>query len=181
MTATRRERWLLAAVPLALGAGCTVGQTATEKRATAQLESKSGSTITGTATFVPSGTAVALELNVAGASPGQHGVHLHATGDCSDPNGASAGGHWNPAMANHGLPSAAMHHLGDAGNFDVGADGTGKLTFMGNWSIGTGDMTDIVGKAIIIHANFDDGVSQTPTPGNAGARQACGVIVVQGP
>lgn len=179
MNTTRRERWLRAVLPLALGAGCTIGQMAPEKRATAQIESKSGSTITGTATFVPSGTSVALELVVTGASPGQHGVHLHATGDCSDPNGASAGGHWNPGMANHGLPAAAMHHLGDCGNFEVGADGSGKLTFMGSWSIGTGDMTDIVGKAIIIHASVDDGVSQQPTPGNAGARQACGVIVAQ--
>jgi Cu-Zn family superoxide dismutase len=91
----------------------------------------------------------------------------------------SAQGHWNPDMMMHGLPTGSMHHLGDCGNFDVGADGTGTLTITKpEWTIGTGDMTDVGQHALIVHAATDDGVTQNP-PGNAGARQACGVVNVQ--
>ena len=155
--------------------GCTVGEVTNEKHATASLVAKSGSSVTGTATFTQTGGTVMLKLNVTGASAGMHGVHLHAVGDCTALDATSAMGHWDPSMMMHGLPTATVHHLGDCGNFEVGADGTGLLTFSNAWSIGTGAPDDIVGKAIIVHAAIDDGVTQMP-PGNAGARQACGVI-----
>ena len=158
-----------------LGAACP-GPAPAGKRASAQLESRSGSAVKGTAVFLESGDKVTLTLTISGASPGQHAAHLHATGDCSAADATSAMGHWNPDMMNHGLPTATPHHLGDLGNMTVGADGTGTLTFEGDWSIGTDDAaTDIIGKAIIVHALVDDGVTQNP-PGAAGARQACGVI-----
>ena len=159
--------------------GCTVGEVTNEKHATASLVAKSGSNITGTATFTQSGATVMLKLTVTGASAGMHGVHLHAVGDCSAADATSAMGHWDPSTMMHGLPTAAVHHLGDCGNFEVGADGTGLLTFSNAWSIGTGGADDIVGKAIIVHANMDDGTTPPPPagPGNSGARQACGVIV----
>jgi Cu-Zn family superoxide dismutase len=96
------------------------------------------------------------------------------TGDCSAADGSSAGGHWNPAMNNHGMPGAASH-LGDLGNFTVAADGTGTLEISNPaWTIGDGAATDVVGKAIIVHGAPDDFTTQ-PT-GNAGARIGCGVI-----
>lgn len=164
----------LACLAMAVLAGCP-GEAPPGKRATAVLESRSGSTVSGVASFAETGMQVALTLTVSGASPGQHAVHLHATGDCSALDATSAMGHWNPDMMDHGLPTATPHHLGDCGNFTVGADGTGKLTITDDWSIGTGDPNDIIGHAIIVHASPDDGVTQNP-PGNAGARQACGVI-----
>lgn len=160
-------------VPVVFGVGCA-GE-APIKQATAALESRSASTVTGMATFTVSGSKVALKLTVTGATAGTHGVHLHAVGDCSSADANSAMGHFNPDMMNHGLPTASPHHLGDCGNLTVAADGTGTLEFSGDWSIGTGEPNDIVGKAIIVHAATDDGVTQMP-PGNAGARQACGVI-----
>lgn len=166
---------------LGLCVGCTVGEVASEKTATATLESKSGSTVTGSAKFTATGTMVSLKLTVSGASAGMHGVHLHVTGDCSAVDAATAGGHWDPPMGMHGLPGSAQHHLGDAGNFAVATDGTGTLNFTGAWSLGTGEMNDVVGHSVIVHANMDDGT--TPPmgtgmgPGNSGARQACGVIL----
>jgi len=161
--------------------GCTVGEVTNEKHATATLAAKSSSTVTGSVTFTQSGATVMMKLSVTGASAGMHGVHLHATGDCTADDASSAKGHWDPAMTMmHGLPTAAVHHLGDCGNFDVGADGTGSLSFSNAWTIGTGEANDIVGKAVIVHAAVDDGTSPAPpaTPGNSGARQACGVITV---
>jgi Cu-Zn family superoxide dismutase len=159
--------------------GCTVGEVTNEKHATASLVAKSGSNVTGTATFTQAGATVMMKLTVTGASAGMHGVHLHAVGDCADDVAANAKGHWDPSMMTHGLPTAAVHHLGDCGNFEVGADGTGLLTFSNAWSIGTGAPDDIVGKAVIVHAAMDDGTAPPApaTPGNSGARQACGVIV----
>ena len=161
--------------------GCTVGEVTNEKHAMAQLVAKSGSNVTGTAMFTSSGATVNMKLTVTGASAGMHGVHLHAVGDCSAADATSAMGHWDPSMMMHGLPTAAVHHLGDCGNFEVGADGTGTLTFSNAWSLGTQEPNDIVGKALIVHANMDDGTTPPPPagPGNSGARQACGVIVLQ--
>ncbi|SRR5213078_1105671 len=174
MNALRVGHLLPLVALVAFGAGCP-GQAPAGKRASAQLESRSGSTVKGTAVFLESGDKITLSLNVSGASPGQHAAHLHAIGDCSAVDATSAMGHWNPDMMNHGLPTAAPHHLGDCGNFTVAADGTGTLSLTNDWSIGTGAADDIVGKAIIVHALMDDGVTQNP-PGAAGARQACGVI-----
>jgi Cu-Zn family superoxide dismutase len=174
MNARRVGQLVQIAALVLVGAGCP-GPAPAGKRASAQLDSRSGSNVKGTATFIQSGDKVELTLNVSGASPGQHAVHLHAVGDCSAGDATSAMGHWNPDMMNHGLPSATPHHLGDCGNLTVAADGTGTLTISNDWSIGTGDPDDIIDKAIIVHALVDDGVTQNP-PGAAGARQACGVI-----
>ncbi len=141
--------------------------------ASANLESRSGSSVTGTGTFAEKDNKVTLTLDIAGATPGKHGAHIHETGDCSAPNASSAGGHWNPATKTHGTPDPA-HHLGDLGNIDVGADGKGKLTLSREWTVGDGSATDVVGKALVIHASEDD--LMTDPAGNSGDRQACGVI-----
>jgi Cu-Zn family superoxide dismutase len=175
--------WIRRLLPIAmfgLGAGCTVGEVGHEKKATATMEAKSGSTISGTATFLAAGTMVSLTLHVSGATPGPHGVHLHVAGDCSAPDASSAMGHWDPSMMTHGLPAVFPHHLGDCGNFTVGADGTGTLTYTAPWTLGSGETTDVVGHAIIVHQNMDDGTAPAApaTPGNSGPRQACGVITL---
>ena len=143
--------------------------------AVATLEPRSGSNVAGTATFTAAGNGqVAVMVKVANAAPGKHGVHLHLTGDCSAPDAASAGGHFNPENMQHGGPDGATHHAGDLGNIDVGADGTGTL------NVTTKDLTltdgphSVIGRAVVVHEKVDDLVTQ-PT-GNSGARQACGVI-----
>jgi Cu-Zn family superoxide dismutase len=169
---------MLAGMLVAVGTGCTVGEAVREKQATAALESRSMSTVTGMATFVPVNGKVTLTLKVSGATPGTHGVHLHALPDCSSLDANSAMGHWNPDMMIHGLPGDNPHHLGDCGNFEVGPDGTGILRLAKDeWTIGTGDVGDVIGHAIIVHASPDDGMTQNP-PGAAGARQACGVTAL---
>jgi Cu-Zn family superoxide dismutase len=143
-------------------------------QATSSLESRSGSTTTGTATFEQDGDQVMLTLEVSGATPGKHGAHIHQTGDCSASDASSAGGHWNPTAHPHGTPDAA-HHLGDLGNIEIGQDGKGTLKLSkAEWKIGDGSANDVVGKALIIHAGEDDLV--TDPAGNSGSRVACGVI-----
>jgi superoxide dismutase, Cu-Zn family len=149
----------------------------TGRSAIANLDSRSGSLTTGSATFTESGDKVTLSLEVAGATPGLHGAHIHQNGDCGatiDADAASAGGHWNPAGVSHG-PADPGHHLGDLGNIEIGQDGRGTLKVTKQaWKIGDGSAQDVVGKALVIHGGQDD--LATDPAGNSGSRVACGVI-----
>jgi Cu-Zn family superoxide dismutase len=88
--------------------------------------------------------------------------------------GGAAGGHWNPAMHMHGAPEA-MTHLGDLGNLTADAAGAVNITITkAGITVGDGAMTDVIGRAVIVHANPDDLTSQPV--GNAGGRMACGVV-----
>lgn len=134
-------------------------------------------TATGTITFSPEGSKVKAVVTISDAPPGVHGFHIHVNGDCSN-GGDAAGGHWDPATtAMHGAWADPVHHGGDIGNITISADGTGTTTVTTDaWSIGTGAANDVVGHAVILHANPDDFTTQ-PT-GAAGARIACGIIQV---
>lgn len=146
-----------------------------EALAVATIEPKNDSGVTGTASFTVVGDQVVLTLSIENATPGEHAFHLHAVGDCSAPDGTSAGGHWNPTEHDHGQWGGEAFHLGDVGNLVVGDDGTATLTVGTNlWSVGTGDDNDVVGRAVIVHEGSDDFTTQ-PT-GAAGARIGCGVI-----
>lgn len=149
--------------------------------ATAQLASKSGSNVTGNARFTRQDDGkIQLVVQIEGATPGTHAAHLHDVGDCSADDGSSAGGHWNPTTHQHGKWEQDEHfHLGDIGNIQVGEDGTGTITLTTDrWELGTGGMVDVVGHSIIVHTDADDFVTQ-PT-GNAGGREACGVVSLDG-
>jgi Cu-Zn family superoxide dismutase len=141
--------------------------------ASATLKPTAGNTAAGTVTFTQKGDKVAMVANVTGLSPGPHGFHVHEKGDCSAPDGASAGGHFNPAGKAHGDPGAADHHAGDMPQ--LVADASGKATLSAELSPMTiGGANDIIGKAVVVHKDADD--FKTQPAGNSGARIACGVI-----
>lgn len=143
--------------------------------ARATLESKSGSTVTGTATFAQlAAGGVRVHVHVENAPPGTHGLHLHEKGDCSDPEGKSAGGHFNPGSMPHAGPMAEKRHAGDLGNIEVGADGKGDLDIKSDLLTVTAGTYSVVGRSVVFHEKADDFMTQ-PT-GNAGGRLACGVI-----
>jgi len=125
---------------------------------------------------VPGGTQVCV--NVTGLPPyrpasgdtpqiGPHGFHIHEFGNCDegDPKNPfkAAGEHWNPTKQPHG------NHAGD---FPVlfSNNGNARMCFFTNKF----KVSDIIGKAVIIHESPDDYKSQPA--GNAGKRIACGVI-----
>jgi len=167
---------LISAVVLVSVARSPVTTSARKQKdeAMAMLESRSGSTVTGTAKFKQKGDAVEATIEIKGAKPGLHGLHLHETGDCSAADAKSAGAHFNPDSKAHGAPTADPHHGGDLGNITVGNDGKGrlKITIKG-LTIAPGPHS-VVGRAVIFHADPDDLKSQPA--GNAGARFACGVV-----
>ena len=165
---------LLVGVCLAL-AGCDSDDESLQQEAIAAIRpTTDNDTVTGEAVFTQDGTDIMLTVDIEGASPGLHAVHIHETGDCSD-SGASAGGHWNPTGEDHGRWGGDSFHLGDLGNIPVGSDGTGYIERTTDlWDIGTGSARDVVGKAIVVHEREDDFTSQPS--GNAGGRIGCGVI-----
>lgn len=148
--------------------------------AKAVIQSASGSTLTGEAVFEETDGGVKMTLSVKGATPGSHALHLHESGDCSAADATSAGGHWNPMHEDHGnRQSSGEFHSGDIANLEVGEDGTGVLEVTAkDWTVGGADSTNVIGRAVIIHASQDDFVSQPS--GNAGARVACGVVEKEG-
>ena len=139
------------------------------------LEAKSGSKLKGKATLTETDGGVHVVLSVEGVKPGgDHGAHVHEKGDCSSPDGKSAGGHFNPQGNDHALPTTAKRHLGDLGNLTIGKDGKGSLDItIPGANLKAGDPNSFAGKAIIVHAKKDDGGQPT---GNAGDRIGCGVI-----
>ncbi|HXJ97887.1 MAG TPA: superoxide dismutase family protein [Gelidibacter sp.] len=142
------------------------------------LESKSNSTVEGTAVFTEEDGKVTMVADLSGMTPGEHAIHLHEKADCSSDDGTSTGGHWNPTKQPHGKwGSAEGYHKGDIGNLVADADGNATITMTTDeWCIGCGDDTkDIVGKAVIVHEGIDDFVTQ-PT-GDAGGRVSCGGII----
>ena len=150
---------------------------ATPVQANAVIGSTNDSGVTGTAVFIQNDDQITLMIEIQGASPGLRAVHIHEYGDCSAPDGSSAGGHWNPTGVAHGKWGEGEFHLGDIGNITVGEDGTGSISLTTDlWEIGTGSDVDVVGKGIIVHAGADDFTSQPS--GAAGMRIGCGVIVL---
>lgn len=147
---------------------------ATGAQASATLESRSGSTVTGQATFTETQGGVLVEILVQHAPPGWHAVHVHEKGDCSAEDASSAGGHFNPETKSHGSPHAPEHHAGDLGNLWVDEHGEGRhVLLMPALTVADGP-SSVRGRALIVHASVDDLVTQ-PT-GNAGGRIACGEI-----
>jgi len=144
-------------------------------QATATIESRSGSTVTGSASFEQVGNKVKVVVEIGGATAGQHGLHIHEKGDCSDPAAKSAGDHFNPGKSDHGGPEKPSHHAGDFGNMTIGEDGKGRLEIeLDAVSVSQG-ANAILGRSIVFHEKPDDLTTQPS--GNSGVRQGCGVIV----
>lgn len=169
-----------AAAPEALDAGDNASAAdgiALAAQARVLLTQVQGSGVTGELTFDPAGDGLRLYGHVRGLTPGSvHGFHVHETGDCSAPDATSAGGHFNPDQMQHGdRQTPGPHHAGDMPNLTAGEDGVGQVDVHLDGLQIDGDAShDVVGRAVIVHAQADDYATQ-PT-GNAGARIACGVV-----
>ena len=155
----------------------TNSNSADTKKLEIAFESKSKSTVTGTASFIEKKGIVTFVAKLSGLKPGVHAIHIHEKSDCSAADGSSAGGHWNPTFKKHGKWGVDEYHKGDIGNFTADANGNGSITLTTNeWCIGCGDPAkDILGKGLIVHDGTDDFTTQPS--GNAGARVACSAII----
>jgi Cu-Zn family superoxide dismutase len=134
--------------------------------------------VQGGFTLVNQGSAISIRGEITGLSPGkEHGFHLHEVGECSLPNFESAGGHYNPTQDPHGGPESDARHLGDLPNAKADEDGRATISVdvEGVTLVDKdGAPSEILGKAIVVHAMPDD--YKTQPSGGSGDRIACGVI-----
>jgi Cu-Zn family superoxide dismutase len=177
-----KRQFLVASVALIGILACFTSRAAdasSSPQAVAVLSPTAGQHCHGVVRFTQEGDSVKVVADLEGLNPGQkHAFHIHQFGDCSAPDGMSAGGHYNPEGHKHGLPDTEERHAGDLGN--VQADDQGKAHYeitVNNISI-NGSKNPIIGHAVIVHAKIDDGSQPV---GNAGGRIACGVIGIAGP
>ena len=152
---------------------------AQNQRGVAQLEDTEGNTV-GSAEFVegPNGVAITVNLQPGqqGVEPGEHGIHIHETGDIT-PDFEAAGEHFNPTNAEHGFNNPQGPHAGDLENIIVNQDGSASYQTTNNLltlSPGQNSLLDSDGSALVIHDQADD--HQTDPSGESGDRLAAGVI-----
>jgi superoxide dismutase, Cu-Zn family len=142
----------------------------------ADLKDANGKSV-GSATLREVKGGVLISVEASGLAPGLHAIHVHETGKCEWPKFASAGGHFNPAKAKHGLKSPEGAHSGDMPDLYATKEGAARYQVLSDRiTLGSGESSvfDADGSAVVIHANADDHMSDPA--GNAGDRIACGVI-----
>jgi superoxide dismutase, Cu-Zn family len=144
-------------------------------KAVAVVHPTQGNNAEGTVWFTSGPGGVTVKASLKGLAAGNHGFHVHEFGDCTAPDGASAGGHFNPKGTPHGAPTDAAHHAGDLGNVQAAADGTATLEWK-DPAMKLDGPDGVIGHAVIVHASADD--MKTQPTGNAGGRVGCGVIGV---
>jgi Cu-Zn family superoxide dismutase len=157
----------------------TGAQTPTEKvsaplKAVAVLHPTTASKVGGTVTFTEVADGVQVHADLTGLASGKHGFHVHEFGDCSAPDAASAGAHFNPTSEPHAGPDDTARHVGDMGNVEADTSGKATLEYVDHNISLAKDNNSVIGRSVIVHAKQDD--LKTQPSGDSGARVACGVI-----
>ncbi|CAJ1580330.1 superoxide dismutase[Cu-Zn] [[Mycobacterium] wendilense] len=162
---------------------------------TAQLRTADGTPVAeATFDFADGFATVTVETVTAGIlTPGFHGMHLHAVGQCEPDSVSPTGGppgNFNSAGGHFHLPDSGHPASGDLVPLQVRADGSARVQTTTD-AFTAQDLLDADGTALIIHEGPDNfahippryTIDGTPGPdqetldtGDAGARFACGVI-----
>lgn len=144
------------------------------REAIAIVEPLGGSGVRGTVRLRETSGGLDVFAAIEGLSPGRHAYHVHVFGDCSSPDGKSAGPHF------HFHGSSLDEHVeiitGNLGELVGTPDAiathrtTIAATLHGPFAL--------VGRSIVVHEKGND-PAVTPD-GGAGTRLACGVIGIAG-
>lgn len=141
--------------------------------AVATLATADGTEV-GTVTFTETAAGVQVSADFHGVEgDGQHGFHLHQNGECTPPDFASAGDHFNPEGVDHACPPTSPRHAGDFGNVTI-SGGSGMVDLTTDLLTVASGARSVVGKAVLLHAMADNCSSQPS--GDSGGRWACGVV-----
>jgi Cu-Zn family superoxide dismutase len=134
----------------------------------------------GAVTITESKSGLVFTPNLTNLPPGSHGYHVHETGSCGTnekdgkkvPAGA-AGGHFDPTGAKHHAGPSGDGHLGDLPPLVVGDNGGASTAVTAPRLT---KLSEVKGKALMIHAGGDNFADQPKPLGGGGDRIACGVI-----
>jgi superoxide dismutase, Cu-Zn family len=181
--------------------GAGAGEGSAPVTARAVLHDPAGKAM-GTVTYSQRNGYVVVRASVHGLAPGFHGFHIHANNDpangdgcIADPNMpsntwfVSADGHYRLGSETHGA------HQGDMPVLLMNGSDTGNSTAVERFRTDRFPVSDILGRAIIVHAladnfanvpvgsnpdqytpNSTDATTKTAATGNAGDRLLCGVV-----
>ena len=134
----------------------------------------------GTADFRTVNGGVLIVLDLTGLTPGAHGLHLHASGQCDVTSGFTKA---EPILSlrpgrKHGYLAQGGPMTGDLPHQFAQPDGRLKASIVTNaFTLGNGKRSifDRDGVALFVNKRGDD--YRTQPIGNAGDRIACGVVV----
>lgn len=139
------------------------------------------SAVVGTIVFQLYGRALSASGFFSGLQPTSScGIHVHSYGDIRDDKAAlTTGMHFMFANQSHGLVNNTNRHTGDLGNIVADSYGFAAFNILVPLDLQPAltllsEPGSAVGRSVILHASFDDGVTQPA--GNSGRRVAQGVV-----
>lgn len=143
------------------------------------VNDKGVGTHVGQVTISESKYGLVFTPNLKQLTPGVHGFHLHQNPSCEpgEKDGKpapaiAAGDHYDPnASKKHGAPWGDGH-LGDLPPIYVNTDGSASQPVLAPRL----KLTDVKGRALMIHAGGDNHADHPAPLGGGGARVVCGVI-----
>ena len=114
-----------------------------------------------------------VKAEVSHLPSGKHAYHVHLYGDCSGPQGKTAGTHFN-FQGSSKAPSDKIDRItGNLGNLEADADGNATAETVIEYATLHGPYA-IIGRSVVVHTKRND--PSSPPMGAAGSRLACGVI-----
>lgn len=133
----------------------------------------------GTVTVTESEYGLVLTPHIHGLTPGLHGFHVHQNPSCmpkmkqgSLVPALSAGSHYDPHNTGEHGTAWGKGHLGDLPPLFVDASGHAVQPVLAPRL----KISDLKGRAFMIHAGGDNHSDHPKKLGGGGARAACGVI-----
>jgi Cu-Zn family superoxide dismutase len=125
-----------------------------------------GSAAQGSVIFSPRGDGVTMLVQLNGLAPGRYRVLVHANGNCSSPNGFSAGPPWSPPGVTPPLPERIPM-------ITTNSEGSGTLTVR-LAGVTIDGPAGVTGRSVVLHDAPNGPFEARPDVANA--RVACGVI-----
>lgn len=171
------KRTLIALITLA----CSAGASAASQEVTLHQVSAQGvGEAVGKVTITETDYGLQFTPALSGMKPGIHGFHVHAKGSCEPGESqgktvaaGAAGGHLDPQNSGKHLGPYADGHLGDLPALYVTDDGKASYPVV---APRLKSLSDIKGKALMVHVGGDNHADHPEPLGGGGARFACGVI-----
>lgn len=134
----------------------------------------------GNVTITESAKGLVFTPKLTDLPAGTHGFHVHEMGSCgtSEKDGkavpaGAAGGHFDPTMTKHHAGPTGDGHLGDLPPLVVAANGGASMAVTAPHLT---KLSEVKGKALMVHAGGDNFSDQPKPLGGGGDRIACGVI-----
>ncbi|KAA5970849.1 superoxide dismutase family protein [Pantoea sp. M_9] len=171
------KRTLIALMTLACSAGASA---ASQEVMLHQVSAQGVGEAVGKVTITETDYGLQFTPALTGMKLGIHGFHVHAKGSCEPGESqgktvaaGAAGGHLDPQNSGKHLGPYADGHLGDLPALYVTDDGKASYPVV---APRLKSLSDIKGKALMVHVGGDNHADHPEPLGGGGARLACGVI-----